>query len=138
MAAPPNLRRLVLENLGDDVPDWFATGVVPQLNPFLSGTCDVLTRNLSVADNLAAEEREIVFTTGASVAIDSAPFPLLLVPQRVKRPLNLIITNAAVDGVAPVGAAQAIWRMTSSGRVEIRLITGLDASTTYKMRLRFD
>lgn len=138
MAAPPNLRRIILDNLGDDVPEWFSEGVVSQLNPFLALVCDDLTRNLTVADNIAAEEREVEFTTGASVAIDATPFPLLLTPQRVKRPQNLVITNCAVDGVAPIGAAQAVWSLTSDGQVSIRLVTGLDVDTKYRMRIRWD
>jgi hypothetical protein len=37
-----------------------------------------------------------------------------------------------------VGAAQVIKRNTSDGGVAIRLVTGLDANTTYKMLVRLE
>ena len=136
MAQPPSLKRIAEEGL-EDAEEWFRNGFLPQINPFLRDTVNLLSGQVD-ALNLAAEEREITFTTGASVAIDTAPFPLLLTPQKKQSPQNLVITNCAVDGVAPVGAAQAVWDRTSDGKVRIRLITGLDASTAYKMRIRWD
>lgn len=136
MSAPPSLKQIDTSQM-DDAPEWFRESFLSQLNPFLRTVVALFTGSLSVSDNILAEERDVSFTTGASVAIDSAPFPLVIVPRRVKRPFNVIVTNSAVDGVAPIAAAQPVWGMSENG-VKLRLITGLDVNTTYKMRLRFD
>lgn len=136
MATPPNLKRLAAENF-DEAEDWFKESFLPLLNGFLGDVVNALTHNLNT-ENIAREDRVVTFTTGASVAIDTAPFPIILKPQFVRKPQGVTVLNPSVDNVAPVGAAQAIFRPTSDGSIAIRLVTGLDASTTYKMLVRLE
>lgn len=136
MASPPSLKRLATESF-EDADDWFKEMFLPLLNGFLGDVANALNRSLD-GDNILREDREFIFTTGATVAIDAPPFPLFFTPQVAKQPHNLIITNNAVDGVSPIGAVQPVWDRTADGRVRLRLLTGLDANTRYKMRARFD
>jgi hypothetical protein len=136
MATPPSLKRLAAENF-DDAEDWFKEAFLPQLNGFLGDVVNALSRSLN-GDNILREDRVLAFETGGTVAIDTAPFPLLLKPQLVRRPQSVVVLNPAVDGEAPVGAAQVIFRLTADGDVAVRLVTGLDASKKYKMLLRLE
>lgn len=125
---PPSLKRLFAEKF-EEAEAWFIEEFLPNFNGFATDVVNSLTRTV-------AEEREVAFTTGASVAIDSSPFPIILKPQFLKTVRRVTVSCPCIeDGSPPIAAAQVQWRLTSNGGVEIRLITGCDANTAHKMRL---
>lgn len=132
MSPPPSLKQIDTSQL-DDADEWFLERFLPQLNSFLRDVSSLLAGRLTRGDNIRGEEREIAFTTGAIVALDTSPFPLYLTPQFARAPRHITITCPNLDSI-PEGACQPIWRLTSDGRVEIRRISGLMDNTSYKMR----
>lgn len=125
---PPNLKRLFAEKF-EEAEAWFVEEFLPNFNGFATDVVNSLARTV-------AEEREIAFTTGDPVAVDTKPFPIFIKPQFIKAVRRVTVSCPCVeDGGLPIAAAQVQWRLTSSGVVEVRLITGCDANTAHKMRL---
>lgn len=141
MAPPPNLKRLAAENF-EGAEDWFLEAFLPQLNGFLGDVVNALSGALTHKENLLSEERDIQVMMGVgSGSPDAAPFPLYIKPQKVLRPRNVIVTFVKVETsvtASPVSAVMPFWDLTSKGLIRIRWFTGLDASTTYSIRVRFD
>lgn len=126
--SPPSLKRLLAEKF-EGAEEWFTQEFLPPFNSFASDVVASLSRTL-------AEEREITFTTGVSISEGTAPFPLFIKPQLVSNVRRVTISNPCIeDSLLPTGAAQPQWRLASDGSVELRMITGLSVSSTYKMRL---
>lgn len=139
MAAPPALKRLLMEQY-EDAPEWFQA-FLQAFNPFATDVVNGLTRSLTYGDNIYSEEREFRVVTGDPVDADESPFPLYLKPQLVRHPRNFIVTDVRPVGVntpLPISATQAFCTMTADGRVKVRWISGLDVNTTYDIRIRFD
>lgn len=130
---PPSLKQVDTTQM-EEAPEWFREVFLSQLNPFLR---DVVNAFLSILAE--KEERVVRVSTGASYGADTNP--VFIAPQKVRQPQNVIVTKVVITSsatAAPVAAVQPFWRLTSKGEVEVRWFTGLDANTTYDIRLRMD
>ena len=140
MATPPKLKSLRPEDydFNGEASEW-GPKLLQVLTQFCGDVTSALSGQLTTPENIKAEERDIDFNTGAAVAIDSSPFPLIISPQLVKFPKTVTVTNPCRSGgTVPLAAAQPVFRLTSDGGVELRLVTGLDVNSSYKMRFKLE
>jgi hypothetical protein len=141
MAKPPKLKTLRPEDydFNGEASEW-GPKLLQILSAFCSDVTNALSKGLTRGENLRGGRWQARFTTNATVAIDSAPFPLYLTPgfQPDPKDFHLWITDIrdVTDSTdaPPSGGASPCYRLTSDGRVELRLISGLDASRTYEVR----
>ena len=132
--SPPSLKAVSPEDY-DDMPESFREKFLATLNPFLRDCVVALESLLSKPK----EDRDVAFSTGASVAHNTTPFPLTIVPQFARRPTSVVVINPVLTGGAvPIAAVQPFWELDGAGNVVIRLFTGLDASSAYRIRLRLE
>jgi hypothetical protein len=140
MAKPPKLKTLRPEDydFSADASEW-----APKLLQALSTFCSDVTNALSGlldSENIRREDRDFEFTTpSGSVALDAAPFPIVLKPQKVTYPKGVTVLDPVVaDGAVPAAAAQVIKSLDKDGNVVVRYVTGIEVSKTYKMRIRLE
>lgn len=121
-----------------DAPDWFVD-FAKQLNSHTDDVRGALSKRLTLGDNLAGDLAERTFTTGASVDADAPPFPLLITPSFEGKPRQLQVVDIEdLDtGAAFTTPVFATWQWDGE-RVSVRFLTGLSASTRYRVVLRLE
>ncbi len=135
---PPSLKRVDAAEYEDAEP-WFLERFLPLLNSFFGDVVANLDRGLGL-ENLRREERVLEFTTNSNVTQGAvSPWPLVIVPQKVRRPENVYmsrvenVTDSSSVGIS-AGAVQPWWIHGSKGEVVVRFITGLNVDTKYRLR----
>jgi hypothetical protein len=141
VAPPPKLKTLRPEDydFNGEASEW-GPKLLQVLSTFCSDVTNALSKNLTRGENLRGGNWELNFTTGGTVAIDTAPFPKFITPQFKVDPKNFHLwitdirdTTDSTD-TSPSGGVSPCYRLTSNGMVEVRLISGLDANRTYVVR----
>lgn len=141
MANPPKLKRLRPEDFDfeAEASEW-GPKLLEVLTQFCGDVTSALTGQLTRPQNVKGASWEVTFTTGGSIAIDAAPFPLYVTPSFSVDPKNfhLWITGAEdiTDATATAFASGVFphYRLTSDGRVCFRHFTGLNTSRRYRIR----
>jgi len=108
------------------------------LTTFCGDVTNALTGQLTRPQNIRGEEWEVVFDSGASPTIDSAPFPIYRTPSTAVSPRHVWVTLVEditdSTAAAPASAVTPVWRLASDGKVVFRYFLGLDASRRYRIR----
>lgn len=130
------LRKLFKENY--DAPEWFGR-YLDEFNQFVEDLQRLLTKRLTIADNLKAQVKEITFETSASYDGTAANFtPFSFDKEMVDKAQGVVILQAALldDGnYTPIeGAVHIDWRDVN-GQIRVGLVTGLAPSKRYQLRL---
>jgi len=113
-----------------------------ELNPSYSQLVGALDGQLTRGDNLqgytyTGKERFRV-ATGASLALDAAPFPLYVPIRQNTLPKILAVGKVDTQGATtlPTSAVQCMWEVASDGkRLKVRYVTGLAINSTYLLTL---
>lgn len=135
MAAPPSLRQISREALGD-VPAYVDRLLEP-LNRVLGELADALSGNITV-ENLAAARVDVTVSEG------STPPAILLPKLRGRAPWGVTVERVQVlsGGAAPTAAVGVLWAPTSiqQGQVaqpglQITAVYGLATGTRATLTL---
>lgn len=135
MSAPPSIRQVTREALGD-APDWVDSLLKP-LNLFLGQVADLFTNNLTVKDNLAAAWVDVQVTGGQEVP----PFAFVLrgrVPKGVTVQRVSALGTGSTPGTPPTSSVGIVWAPTTvDGKpgVAISQVNGLFAGARYTLTL---
>lgn len=139
MAAPPPIKRLNAEDF-DDAPEWFAS-FLESYNSFASSVAAALSSGID-RDNLTAQlEEDVRVVTGASVAENVAPFPIIFKLRMPARPRALWVVkpiNQATGSPVFSSAVMPSWDLTPDGRVRIRYLSGLSTNSKYLFSFRLE
>jgi hypothetical protein len=142
MAKPPKLKTLRPEDFdfNGEATEW-GPKLLQTLSSFCGDVTNALSRQLTRADNIRGEERDVIFTTNSNVTTaDASPWPVSITPQTATQPKNVYVTavenltDSSAVGV-PSGAVLPIWRLDSKGNVVFRFFTSLNVDTKYRIRV---
>jgi len=123
-----------------DAPEWFFD-FARLLNDHATDVQAALNKGLTLQDNGQGEYITREFTTGASVAVDAAPFPLSFTPkfQATEKPKLLIVDVQNVTDPTAHNATACFPTTTWDGKLlSVRFITGLSATTAYRVIFRLE
>lgn len=132
MSQPPSLTRFNIENY-EGAPEWFAL-FIADLNTPLGQLADAVGGDLVRGDNVRGQKwSKVRVSTGASVTADASPFPIFLKLDTGFVPEVLLLGKISLPANAtlPTDAIQPYWETTNDGRIKIRYLSGLAASTVY-------
>jgi len=139
MATPPPVKRLSIDDF-DEAPEWFSQ-FLDSYNMFASSVGQALQGGLD-RDNLVGQlEEGVRVVTGASVAENVAPFPIIFKLRMSQRPRGLWVVNAINQASgSPVfsSAVMPSWDLTPDGRVRIRYLSGLSTNSKYLFSFRLE
>lgn len=126
----PNIRRILREDLGADVPNWTLNLIGP-LNSFMESVYQTLNKNVTFSENIASFVTEITVRTDGSGNFDRVQF----LNQIKTRPQSVQICQVYVKSTFdPIAAAAISWN-TDGTNLNVYEITGLSPSETYIVRL---
>ena len=133
----PKPSQLRVEDFADASPEVQAAfaKLFQVLNPTLERTATALSGNLSLS-NLRAGTVTASFQTPAAVSASAAPFPIYLAKPFQTRMRHLVVSgvrNLTDSGAVLASAVQPDWQDMGDGRVKVRFLTGLAASTKYEL-----
>lgn len=113
----------------------------PQLNGPLNDFARDVQLRLEALESTAvgvALLRDVYVSTGASVAVNTAPFPLQVSTPDDFTPAGLVLVrveNLSAAATIATSAHMAQWRMSSDSKIEIQLVTGLATNSKYRLTL---
>lgn len=139
MAAPPTVRRAASEDY-QDAPEWFER-FLETYNTFASAVAGALTGGIDRENTVSQLEENVRVVTGASVAENVAPFPLIFRNRMPVKPRALWVVaaaNQASGGPVFSTAVMPTWDMTPDGRVRIRYLSGLSTNSKYLFSFRLE
>lgn len=117
------------------------TAGAPQLNgPLNDFARDVQLRldALEAASAGVALLRDVYVTTGATLAVNTAPFPQAISTPDGFTPAGLVVVrveNLSAPATIATTAHMAQWRMVATNTIELQLVTGLAVNTKYRLTL---
>lgn len=133
MAKLPAFKRLQREDF-PDAPAWIDRLIYP-VNRFFDSVYNALNKRLDFIDNLQGEFRTISFETTGSYDGSAANFDSLQFVHSLKvKPKGLLLCQIQKDGLAeysPIEGDVYVDWVEVNGTVEIGLVRGLAASTSY-------
>jgi hypothetical protein len=130
----PRPQRVNRQDLGPNAPSWL-DGLLGVLNAFMAQALQSLT-------DLANQDRTRVLevTTGSSVGVGVAPFPLLFRNELPQAPVEVRLAQVFPLTASPASMASAAaltsWDV-SGENVRIWFITGLSPSTRYRVTVAY-
>jgi len=102
------------------------------LNPFMEQTINAFQKRLTIADNLDMDIKEVeVVVDGSGLVTNTASFQT----SRGKISGLLVVYAAPVNSTAAILNAPFVIFRQNNQVVEIQQVTGLPASTKFKLRL---
>ncbi len=126
----PNVRRILKEDLGADVPSW-TSGLIEPLNSFMEAVYQTLNKNVTFSENVASFIVELNITTDGAGEFERVRF----LNQIKVRPIGVVICQVYEKVTFdPVAASAVAWN-TDGTNLSVYEITGLGASTAYVVRL---
>jgi hypothetical protein len=80
---------------------------------------------------------DVQITTGAAVAVNTAPFPMVISVKNFTPAAVLVGRVENLSGPATIAtSAHAVqWRMSSDNTIELQLVTGLAVNSKYRLTL---
>ena len=131
---PPSVKKLNFEDYRG-APSWLFQLFV-QLNNALGGFVNVLNKNVSRADNLAAGEAvDIAFTTKTPAA---STFPLAQKFTTAAAPKHVVLSKLVQqNGQAIASAFSMTWGIAQNGTLQLWL-QGLSDATAYKISIIYE
>lgn len=130
MARLPPISRIVKEDFPNE--PW-AEKLLWPLNRFMENVVSALNRTLTFNENLAAQTKQISFTTASPVG---STFPIRFSPSTPARVSDVWISSLRrADGQTMTSAFGLDWSLDNSNSVQLNYISGLDPSTSYVIRL---
>lgn len=127
----PTIKKILREDL-KDAPEY-VNGIIGPVNSFMEWVYQALNKNISLADNISSFVREFTYTT-------SATYPADMVMQTFQNELRARATGVIIMQVVdktnyiPHAATGVSW-VELNGAIQIHLVTGLEASKTYTVRV---
>lgn len=134
MAKLPVIKRVLREDI-PNAPDWIGKLLYP-VNLFFEQVFNALDKNLTLSENIQSQIKTVSFTTssaydGTEANFDTVSFSLDL----PVKPQGLFIMQMLVDAdnFTAIETAPFVNWLEINGTVNIYLVTGLSASTSYNM-----
>jgi hypothetical protein len=129
MSRLPPIQRLVTEDFPEQK-KWLGKLLQP-LNQFMESIYSTLNKNITIADNLAADIR--------TIELDGT-FPVNLSWSLTAKPIAVVVGDCYKSSGASMtltSAVQVQWQFNQSGQLQIDAIAGVtpSASTKYKVVL---
>ena|SRR5690606_16750819 len=129
----PTLKKILREDLSG-APDW-VQGIIAPLNAFMEYVYQALNRNVSDADNIACQVKELIYTTPSTYpTMDNVEFQSTLKFKATGLQLLQIYERSTYT--PPTSAVYVPWVEDSNGAIIIYPVIGLAASKTYVLRVR--
>lgn len=115
-----------------EAPNWFGRFLQP-LNQFIEQTVQVLSRNVSLGDNIQARVFTTSYTTDAAYATGTFE-PIRFSWGGASFPAVVLVSNVTRDdgAVQLTSVGTPTWRF-NDGSVVITYVPGLAASTKYSL-----
>jgi hypothetical protein len=135
MAKLPAFKRIQREDF-PEAPKWVDRLIYP-INQFFDSVYNALNKRLDFVDNLQGEFRTLSFTTTAAYNGTAANFDSIEFVHSLKvKPRGLLLCQIQKDGLAeysPIEGDVYLDWVEVNGLIEIGLVRGLAASTSYTM-----
>ena len=136
MAGLPTTKKIYRADLGKDIPLWVDNLLSP-LNSFIEQVYTAFDRNLTLPNNVSSQIESIEFTTKSTYSSGSQ-FEEISIRRKIPRYATFLIIGNVTDFTNPqvkfTNAVFPSW-MDENGLIKIRYISGLTASTKYKIYL---
>lgn len=134
MAKLPDLRRILREDLGSDVPEYIDKIIGP-VNSFSEAIYQALAKQITFSENISASLRTLEIVTSATYPADFAQTEVYSgLSRRADGVIILQIQNKA-NPYAPVTTSPFISWLDLDGNIKITHVSGLTASTTYILKI---
>lgn len=134
MAKLPDIKRILKEDLGNDVPEYIDKIIGP-VNSLSESVYQALGKQITFADNITSSIKTLEVTTSAVYPL---AFPKVSTPsgitKRADGVLILQIQNKA-NLYAPILTSPFLSWLDTGGNIEINHISGLLPSTTYIFKI---
>ena len=128
----PNVKRILKEDLGADVPQW-TLGLIGPLNTFMETVYQTLNKNVTFTDNIASFLVEVTINTDASSEFTALSF-LNQLKGNIRVQAVMICQVYEKSTFTPVACSGISWS-TDGVNVTVDAINGLGASSAYVARL---
>lgn len=125
-------KKILREDLAD-APDWIDRVIEP-INSFMENVYQLANKNITDADNVAAQIYELTYrTTAAYPVMDPVYFQ-----SSLRTKASGLVVLQAVDKTTyePVAGPVYVPWLDINGAIKLYSITGLAASKSYLIRLR--
>lgn len=136
MARLPLIRRISREDI-QEAPNWIERLLFP-LNQFMETVYQALNKDLTFSENIRSQTAEVTFETSAAYDGTVANFTTVQLqrslPARAQGILLLQIAENASSPSPIDGPVYVDW-LDNNGVISINHVSGLNASTSYVMRL---
>lgn len=125
----PSQKKILREDV-KDAPNWI-NPIIDTFNNFAETVYQALNRNITFSENVGCFIKEVTYKTTSNYPVETV-FEFLN-ELKVKATGVLVLQAFERATYTPV-AAQIAWR-ENNGSIEVHLVTGLEASKTYTIRL---
>ncbi len=138
MAALPPLQSIIAEHVTNADGTLDPQRLLFVLNQFMGAVYSALNRGIALGANILAEVKELpLFTTAATV---EATFPMYLtmsagMPPNPKGVWVAYAKNRTNTSTLFYSPPTVDWEPVGDGRIRIKYLSGLDASTKYQVGL---
>jgi hypothetical protein len=135
MAVLPNQKRISREDL-KEAPSWIEKMLYP-VNSFFESVYSALNKDLTFADNIVSQIKEIQFTTASDYVLNDT-FEVLNFTHTLKnKPIGCIVLQIyqRTDDYQTITTPVTIDWIEINGVISINFVTGLDDSKKYTLRV---
>jgi len=136
MAKLPVLKRILREDI-KEAPDWIERLLYP-INTFFDAVFQALKKNITFDDNIACQLRDVGFRTTAAYDGTAANWTTISFMKILKTKAQgvwIINIKEVADNYTAIEGATTIDWLEFENQIEIHLVQGLKASTSYNMRV---
>jgi hypothetical protein len=131
MGKLPSIKKILREDV-KDAPAWI-NAVIEPLNQFMENVYSALNKNITFSENIASFVKELTYkTTSAYPTVETVEFPNIL---RTKASGILVLQAVEKSTYTPAAGPVYVPWVEDNGTILISSITGLQADTTYVIRL---